>query len=113
MKLQQYNFKMQNLTNEEWQQRLAKDENAVILDVRTQEEVDEGIIPNAKHLDIYDSAGFVEGVKEFDTSKNYYVYCRSGGRSQQACLIMNQMGINNTYNLVTGFSEWDGDVSTL
>ena len=104
---------MENLTNQEWQERLTKDENAVILDVRTQEEVDEGIIPNAMHLDIYDSAGFMEGIQEMDKSKNYYVYCRSGGRSQQACMLMSQFGINNVYNLSTGFSEWDGEVGSL
>ncbi|EAP88376.1 MULTISPECIES: rhodanese-like domain-containing protein [Croceibacter] len=104
---------MENLTNEQWQERLAKDENAVVLDVRTQEEVDEGVIPNAQHLDIYDSAGFMQGVQEMDKSKSYYVYCRSGGRSQQACMLMNQMGIENTYNLKTGFSEWDGETSKL
>lgn len=104
---------MENLTNQEWQERLTKDENAVILDVRTQEEVDEGIIPNAMHLDIYDSAGFMAGIQEMDKSKNYYVYCRSGGRSQQACMLMSQFGINQVYNLSTGFSEWDGEVGSL
>ena len=52
---------------------MGKDENAVVLDVRTQEEVDEGVIPNAQHLDIYDSAGFMQGVQEMDKSKSYYV----------------------------------------
>lgn len=104
---------MENLTNQEWQERLTKDENAVILDVRTQEEVDEGVIPNAMHLDIYDSAGFMAGIQEMDKSKNYYVYCRSGGRSQQACMLMSQFGINTVYNLSTGFSEWDGEVGSL
>ncbi len=104
---------MENLTNQQWQERLVKDENAVVLDVRTQEEVEEGVIPNAQHLDIYDTAGFMSGVQEMDKTKSYYVYCRSGSRSQQACLIMNQIGIANTYNLMTGFSKWDGEVSNL
>jgi len=40
---------MADLTQQEWQEQLANDSNAVILDVRTQDEVDEGHIPNAKH----------------------------------------------------------------
>jgi len=28
-------------------------------------------------------------------------------------MLMNQMGIENTYNLKTGFSEWDGETSKL
>ena len=104
---------MENLTNQEWQERLIKDDNAIVLDVRTQEEVEEGIIPNAMHLDIYDSAGFVAGVQGMDKTKNYYVYCRSGGRSQQACMLMQQFGVEKVFNLATGFSQWDGETSSL
>jgi rhodanese-related sulfurtransferase len=46
-----------------------------------------------------------------DKSKNYYVYCRAGSRSSQACQIMDQMGFENTYNLAGGFSNWDGPIS--
>jgi rhodanese-related sulfurtransferase len=44
-----------------------------------------------------------------DPSKNYYVYCRSGARSAQACQLMNQMGISSAYNLLGGYMEWEGD----
>lgn len=102
---------MSDLSQEQWQSQLAGDTNAVIVDVRTDEEVSEGYIPNAQHLDIYNPQAFMEGIEAFDKSKNYYVYCRSGGRSAQACAIMNQVGIENTYNLVGGFSEWQGEVA--
>ena len=36
---------MADLTQEEWRTRLEKDDNAVILDVRTLEEMEEGFIP--------------------------------------------------------------------
>ena len=49
-------------------------------------------------------------LEKLDKSKNYYVYCRSGGRSAQAATLMDQMGFNETYNLLGGFKEWDGDV---
>ena len=102
---------MADLTQEEWQQQLQKDENAFILDVRTEDEVEEGIIPNAKHIDIYLGQEFIDQVEALDKSKNYYVYCRSGGRSAQACAIMNQLGYTNTFNLLGGFNDWQGDVS--
>ncbi len=98
---------MANLTQEEWKQQLAKDANAVILDVRTDDEVAEGIIPNAVQLDIYKGQGFIYKLEELDKNNNYYVYCRSGARSGQACAIMNQLGFKNAYNLSGGILEWN------
>ena len=101
---------MADLTQSNWTEKLNEDENAVILDVRTQEEVEEGKIPNSLHIDIHRGQGFIYEVDALDKSKNYYVYCRSGGRSGQACSIMNQLGFENTYNLIGGISEWTGDI---
>lgn len=101
-----------NLTQEQWRSQLEADENAVILDVRTEDEVAEGIIPNAIHIDIYRGQGFVYEVDLLDKSKNYYVYCRSGARSSQACQIMRQLDFLNTYNLMGGIMSWEGPVST-
>ena len=104
---------MSDLNQETWTKQLNSDNNSVILDVRTEQEVAEGIIPNAKHIDIYMGQGFVEAIEQLDKSKNYYVYCRSGGRSAQACAVMQQMGFEHTYNLIGGFSEWTGDTALI
>ena len=87
---------MADLIQSDWVNQLEKDDNAIILDVRTDEEVAEGKIPNAIHIDIYKGQGFIYAVEELDKSKNFYVYCRSGGRSAQACAIMNQLGFDTT-----------------
>ena len=102
-----------DLTQEEWASDLENDNNAVVLDVRTLAEVEEGIIPNAIHIDIYKGQGFVNELEELDKTKNYYVYCRSGNRSRQACAIMNQLGFENAYNLMGGFMEWDGEITSI
>jgi len=99
---------MKELSQEEWREQVSKDENAVILDVRTELEVEEGYIPEAKNIDIYKGQEFVDELQKLDKSKNYYVYCRSGARSAQACTLMDQMGFNKTYNLIGGFSNWEG-----
>lgn len=104
---------MADLTQHEWTSKLTADDNAVILDVRTPEEVAEGIIPNAITIDIYKGQGFIYELEELDKSKTYYVYCRSGGRSGQACGIMNQLGFKNAYNLIGGFMEWKGEVDSI
>ena len=85
-----------NLSQDEWASQLAADANAAILDVRTEDEWQVGIIPGALLNDIYKGQGFIYRLEELDKSKNYYVYCKAGGRSAQACSIMNQMGFANT-----------------
>ena len=105
--------KMADLTQHQWSQQLESDTNAVILDVRTQEEVEDGVIQTAIHIDIYKGQGFIDAIEALDKTKNYYVYCKAGARSAQACSIMNQLGVANAYNLIGGFSQWQGDVSEL
>ncbi len=100
---------MANLTQEDWTKQLEEDNNSVILDVRTEDEVNLGIIPNAIHIDIYKGQGFIYKLEELDKTKSYFVYCRSGARSGQACTIMNQLGFNKAYNLLGGIIEWQGE----
>ncbi|MDF0715500.1 rhodanese-like domain-containing protein [Muricauda sp. 334s03] len=102
---------MSDLSQEEWAEQLEKDDNAFILDVRTPEEVEEGYIPGSTNIDIYLGQEFMDELEKLDKSKNYYVYCRSGNRSGQACAIMNSLGIENAYNLEGGFMNWDGEVA--
>jgi len=99
-----------NLSQQEWEDQLEKDENAIILDVRTQEEIEEGYIPKATNIDFYLGADFLKEIEKLDKSKNYYVYCRSGNRSGQACAIMNSVGFENAYNLEGGFMNWEGEI---
>ena len=101
---------MKDLNNQEFQQHIAEDADAVIIDVRTEGELqEEGMIPDALHHDFHQPQEFMGALQSMDKSKNYYIYCRSGGRSGQACQIMDQMGFANTYNLETGFMNWDGE----
>lgn len=100
-----------DLSQEEWAEQLATDDNAFVLDVRTPNEVEEGYIPKAENIDIYLGQGFLDALEELDKSKNYYVYCRSGNRSAQACAIMNSVGFESTYNLEGGFVNWEGEVA--
>ena len=102
---------MANLTQDDWIKKLEDDNNSVVLDVRTQEEIDLGMIPNSIHIDIYKGQGFIYKLEELDKAKSYFVYCRSGARSGQACAIMNQLGFANAYNLEGGFNEWEGEVA--
>jgi rhodanese-related sulfurtransferase len=101
---------MIDLNQSDWAKQSAEDTNGLIIDVRTDMEVEEGKIPSAIQCNIQYSSQFMEQIKAMDPNKNYYVYCRSGGRSVQACMLMNAVGIPNTFNLLGGIMEWTGDV---
>jgi rhodanese-related sulfurtransferase len=100
-----------DLSQEEWSEQLQQDGNAMVLDVRTPEELEEGFIPNATNIDFYLGQEFLAEIEKLDKGKNYYVYCRSGNRSGQACAIMNSRGFKNTYNLAGGFMNWEGEIA--
>lgn len=99
-----------NLTQEDWVSQYEADENAVILDVRTENEYNEGSIANSINIDIYEGQGFIAKLEALDKSKNYYVYCRSGARSAKACEVMESLGFENAYNLLGGILDWDGEI---
>ena len=101
---------MENLSQVEWRKRLAASADAVIIDVRTPEEWEEGIVPGAKKLNIFNAPLFMAEVDTLDRNKEYFIYCRSGGRSGQACQLLNSKGFEKTYNLAGGMMEWDGDL---
>lgn len=99
-----------DLDKKKWWSNFLADENASVIDVRTDDEFEAGKIPGAINLDIYKGQGFLYMLEELDKNKNYYVYCAAGVRSAQACGIMSQLGFETTYNLLGGMSQWDGPV---
>lgn len=101
-------LKMINLDQNTWWSQFLADENGVIIDVRTEDEYNNGFIPEAINIDIYKGQGFIYRVEELDKSKNYYVYCAAGVRSVNACSVMEKLGFEKTFNLVGGFSNWEG-----
>ncbi|MBK5213278.1 MAG: rhodanese-like domain-containing protein [Flavobacteriaceae bacterium] len=102
---------MADLTKQQWCEQCENDDNAVILDVRTDAEFEEGFIPGALQIDICNGSEFLKKAKELDPEKSYFVYCRSGGRSGQACMLLNSVGIKNAYNLKGGIMEWQGETT--
>lgn len=100
-----------DLIQEQWSNQQSADKKSIILDVRTSEEFEAGYIPVAKQLDIRNPETFMQGLESLDKSASYYVYCRSGARSAQACQVMSQMGFETTFNLLGGILDWKGEVA--
>ncbi len=101
---------MENITKSQWEELVNSSIDAVIIDVRTPAECKEGIIENAIMLDIFDGSRFLSELEKLDKTKEYFVYCRSGNRSSQACSVMDQKGFSKTYNLIGGMMNWNGKV---
>ena len=85
--------KFENQAGKAFKSALKSDKNAVLLDVRTAGEVQGGALPGAVNID-YMSMSFRKKIAELDKAKTYFVYCRSGARSMQACTIMHQQGFD-------------------
>jgi rhodanese-related sulfurtransferase len=96
--------------NQEEFNKLAKDTNTVIIDVRTPGEISEGFIPGATLFFDYNDANFESNIEKLDKSKGYVVYCRSGGRSSKAAEVLSEKGIKKVYNLDGGISNWTGEL---
>jgi|TARA_B100000767_G_scaffold202544_1_gene189454 rhodanese-related sulfurtransferase len=101
---------MNDLDQKEWVSLKSEKTNAVILDVRTEEEFESGYIAGAHLIDIRQPPEFMEAVQALDKSKSYFVYCRSGARSGEACQLLDQLGIASKYNLKGGILAWTGDI---
>ena len=93
-----------NITAEEAKQIMDTEEGYIILDVRTQEEYDEGHIPGAiviSHEEIAEKA------EEMLPDKNQLilVYCRSGRRSKIAAEALVELGYTNIKEF-GGIIDW-------
>ena len=102
-------FIMQNISVDELKARRDAGERLNLIDVREPHEHDEfniggRLIPLGRFQAM--------DVDELEDLKNEEIilYCRSGNRSGQACLILDTLGFKNTKNLVGGMLAWQDKV---
>lgn len=75
-----------------------------LIDVREDDEVQAGKIPNAMHIPL----GLVEyKMQDLDKSKEYIMVCRSGARSSKAAMLLESHGFK-VVNMTGGMLEWNG-----
>ncbi len=85
------------------QTRLSAGENLCLVDIRTPEEVAQGIIPAARHLPMH---LLPLRLTELPKDQTLILYCRSGARSYHACQYLLQQGYDNAINLRGGIIAW-------
>ena len=96
------------LTAEEAKQRMDENSEAIVLDVRTQEEYDQGHIPGAVCL----PNEFITEDMPFPFAKDteLLLYCRSGRRSAEAAEKLRELGFSNVYDF-GGILDWPYDIT--
>ena len=91
-------------------QKTVKEQDAIVIDVRTPMETAEGVIEGCDMMIDFKSSNFGAEIAKLDKSKAYVVYCRSGGRSASASQYMIDNGFKKVYNLEGGITGWTGNV---
>lgn len=91
------------LSREIYMAQLEQSPEAVLIDLRTPQEYTSGHIAGALNIDFY-GATFESDIRALDTTKTYYIYCRSGNRSSQALRSMRAAGITHIYDLAGGIA---------
>ena len=76
-----------------------------VIDIRQPAELNSGIIPGSEGLPMHI---IPLRISEFKHDEKLIMVCRSGARSAQACMFMQQQGYDNVYNLRGGMIAWAG-----
>ena len=77
---------------------------AVVLDVRSIQEYNEGHLREAIHLADYDIPS-KHNIVIPNKESEVVVYCQNGGRSKNACKNLKKLGYKNVYNLCGGLDN--------
>jgi len=91
-----------SITSVEVYEIITDNEDYVILDVRTQDEYNEGHLDKALLIPVDELEGRID---ELDKNNPIIVYCRSGARSNRAANILIENGFSEVYDM-GGILDW-------
>lgn len=80
-------------------------EDTLVLDVREDNEVAQGVIGGSKHIPLGLLGKRIEDLSRYK-DKAVIAYCRSGNRSGAACGILAKNAFTKIYNLSGGIGAW-------
>lgn len=95
----------ENVDVARFKELISTKKEAILLDVRTPQEVASGSIKGNIALD-YNGADFNNQLNQLDKNAPILVYCAVGGRSGNAMGEMKKMGFKEVYNLAGGIRAW-------
>lgn len=99
---------MEEITPAELKQRLDKGDDIQIVDVREDNEVAIGRLPNSIHIPLGQILG---RMNEIDPNRETVVHCKMGGRSARAIDALQRSGYEGKLmNLKGGILRWSDEV---
>ncbi|WP_226581868.1 sulfurtransferase TusA family protein [Halobacillus litoralis] len=99
-----------DVVNNEDLDAIRKNTATLLLDVRESAEYAFEHIPEAVSMPLGE---LDERADELDRTKNIYIVCRTGNRSDLAAQKLTEKGFENVYNVVPGMSNWSGETTKL
>ena len=88
---------------------LKENPNAVVLDIRTPAEFNEGHIPDAINID-YKADSFDSELGKLDRDATYVMHCRSGRRSANSFETFKKLGFKNVVHMEDGILGWEEEL---
>jgi rhodanese-related sulfurtransferase len=99
-----------SLTQEAFVAHTKAHPDAIIIDVRTPDEVSQGtVVEHPLNIDYY-APSFRDELSKLDRNKPYLIYCRTGHRTGNTKKIMQELGFKRVYDLKGGISAWTGKI---
>ena len=99
---------MEEITPAELKQRLDNGDDIQIVDVREDNEVAIGRIPNSIHIPL---GQILSRMKDIDPNRETVVHCKMGGRSARAIEALQRSGFQGKLvNLKGGILRWSDEV---
>jgi len=99
---------MEEITPTELKQRLDNGDDIQIVDVREDNEVAIGRLPNSIHIPV---GQILNRMNEIDPSRETVVHCKMGGRSARAIEALKHSGFQGKLiNLKGGIIRWSDEV---
>lgn len=98
---------IETLESQDYLEKLNETEKPQLIDVRTPDEFAIEHLENSENMD-WNSTDFVLNTEKLDKSKPVFVYCKVGGRSNQAANKLSELGFQKIYNLDGGIMKWSG-----
>jgi rhodanese-related sulfurtransferase len=94
---------VQEMSVDELKARFERGDELTLLDIRSEAEVLQGVLPKSEHLPMH---LIPLRANELPRDRDVVLYCRSGARSFHACAFLMQQGFRNVINLRGGIIDW-------